>query len=119
MLRVRLGCEKRFNIEFYGANSQFKFIEKVRQRTSLYDNKSPDYSDQHMRANAWEGIGRELKIKRKFYVSSRDVRIECPRLNSAKIHCGRRGAQCITSSVISEQWHQQFLKQLPDDELTG
>jgi len=33
-----------------------------------------------MRANAWEGIGNELKIKRKFYVSSRDVRIVCPRL---------------------------------------
>jgi len=33
-----------------------------------------------MRANAWEGIGKELKIKRKFYVSSRDVRIVCPRL---------------------------------------
>jgi hypothetical protein len=28
-----------------------------------------------MRANAWEGIGKELKIKGKFYVSSRDVRI--------------------------------------------
>jgi len=55
-------------------------IEKVRQRTFLYDTKSPDYRDQHMRANAWEGIGKELKIKRKFYVSSRDVRIVCPRL---------------------------------------
>jgi len=44
----------------------------------LYDTKSPDYRDQHMRANAWEGIGKELKIKAKFYVSSRDVRIVCP-----------------------------------------
>jgi len=44
-------------------------IEKVRQRTFLYDTKSPDYRDQHMRANAWEGIEKELKIKRKFYVS--------------------------------------------------
>jgi hypothetical protein len=33
-----------------------------------------------MGANAWEGIGKELKIKRKFYVSSRNVRIACPRL---------------------------------------
>jgi hypothetical protein len=57
-------------------------IEKMRQRTFLYDTKSPDYRDQHMRANAWEGIGKELKIKRKFYVSSRDVRIVCARLNS-------------------------------------
>jgi len=56
-------------------------IEKVRQRIFLYDTKSPDYRDQHMRDNAWEGIGKELKIKRKFYVSSRDVRIVCPRLN--------------------------------------
>jgi len=38
-------------------------IVKVRQRTFLYDTKSPDYRDQHMRANAWEGIGKELKIK--------------------------------------------------------
>jgi len=53
-------------------------IEKVRQRIFLYYTKSPDYRDQHMRANAWEGTGKELKIKRKFYVSSRDVRIVCP-----------------------------------------
>jgi hypothetical protein len=39
-------------------------IEKVRQRTFLYDTKSPDYRDQHMRANTWEGIGKELKSKR-------------------------------------------------------
>jgi len=43
-------------------------IEKARQRTFLYDTKSPDYRDQHMRANAWEDIGKELKIKRKFYI---------------------------------------------------
>ena len=29
-----------------------------------------DYRDQHMRANTWEGIGKWLKIKRKFYVFS-------------------------------------------------
>jgi hypothetical protein len=38
--------------------------EKVRQRTFLYDTKSPDYRDQHMRANAWEERRKELKIKR-------------------------------------------------------
>jgi len=27
-----------------------------------------DYRDQHMRANAWDGIGKEFKIKRKFYI---------------------------------------------------
>jgi len=61
-------------------------IEKVRQRTFLYDTKSLDYRDQRMSANAGEGIGKEFKIKRKFYiitftcdVSSRDVRIVCPR----------------------------------------
>ena len=43
-------------------------IEKVRQRTFLYDTKSPDYRDQRVRANAWEETGKELKIKRKFYV---------------------------------------------------
>ena len=55
--------------------------EKVRQRTFLYDTKSPDYRDQHMTANAWERIGKELKTKRKIYVSSRDVRTVSPRLN--------------------------------------
>jgi hypothetical protein len=33
-----------------------------------------------MRANAWEEIGKELKIKSKSDVSSRDVRIVCPGL---------------------------------------
>jgi hypothetical protein len=55
-------------------------IEKVRQRIFSYDIKSPDDRAEHMGANAWEGIGKELKINRKFYVSSRDVRIVCPRL---------------------------------------
>jgi NurA-like 5'-3' nuclease len=58
-------------------------IEKVHQRTVLYDTKSPDYREQHMRANAWEGMGKELKVKRNFYVSSRDVRMVCPRLKTA------------------------------------
>jgi hypothetical protein len=40
-------------------------IEKVRQRTFLYDTNSPDYRDHHMTANACEEIGKELKIKRK------------------------------------------------------
>jgi hypothetical protein len=118
-LRVQLGCERRFNIEFCGVDSHFchsayvtwhhvparlshfccrthflrrdvrgesrhcnqlfpeikdMLIEKVRRRTFLYDKKSPDYRDQHMTANAWEEMGKEL--------SSRDVRIVCPRLNS-------------------------------------
>jgi len=38
-----------------------------------------------MRAIAWEGIGKELKIKRKFYVSSRDVRIVCLRLKNTPL----------------------------------
>jgi hypothetical protein len=37
----------------------------LRQRTFLHDTKSPDCRDQHMRANTWEEIGKELKIKRK------------------------------------------------------
>jgi hypothetical protein len=132
MLRVQLGCERQFNIELFGADSQFchsayvtwscvelwsahvptrlsnfcchtHFVRRdVRVKCSLdftscfqkwrkcllkkcangtfYDTKSPDYRDQHERANAWEGIGKELKIKRKIYVSSRDVRIVCPQL---------------------------------------
>jgi 5'(3')-deoxyribonucleotidase len=39
-------------------------IEKVRQQTILYDTKSSDNRDHHMRTNAWEEIGKELKIKR-------------------------------------------------------
>jgi hypothetical protein len=35
---------------------------------NLYDTKSPDYTHQHMRTNAWEEIGKKLKIKRKIYV---------------------------------------------------
>jgi hypothetical protein len=73
-------------------------IEKVRQRTFLYDTKSPDYRDQHMRANAWEGIGKELKIIRKFYVSSRDVRIVCPRLR--RIACERNNTTCGLSQYV-------------------
>nr|CAD7461449.1 unnamed protein product [Timema tahoe] len=38
-------------------------IEKVRSRPFLYDAKSGDYRDQEMRTNAWEEIGKELKIK--------------------------------------------------------
>ena len=38
-----------------------------------------------MRANTWEGTGKEMKIKLKFYVNSRDMRIGCPRLNSGDI----------------------------------
>jgi len=42
-------------------------------------------SHQIIEISIWEpthrkGLGRSLKIKRKFYVSSRDVRIVCPRL---------------------------------------
>jgi hypothetical protein len=33
------------------------------RRAFVYDTKSPDYRDQHMRANEWEEIGEELKIK--------------------------------------------------------
>jgi hypothetical protein len=38
-------------------------IEKVLQRTFLYDTKSPDYRAQQMRANECEEIEKELKIK--------------------------------------------------------
>ena len=65
-------------------------IEKVCQRTFSYDTKLPDYRYQHMRANAWEGIGKELKIKRKFYVSSRDVRLVCPGLKLHKKTVGKQ-----------------------------
>ena len=105
MLRVQLGCERRFNIEFHGADSHFCHsayvtwshvelwsthvparlsnfccrthfvrrdvcVERSSDVTScfqkwrkcllkkcangpFYDTKSPDYRDQHMRANAW------------------------------------------------------------------
>jgi hypothetical protein len=46
--------------------------------------KSPDYRNQHMRANAWKEIGKELSSSdvSSRDVSSRDVRIMYPRLKS-------------------------------------
>ena len=76
-------------------------IEKVRQQTFLYDTKTPDYRYQHMRANTWEGIGKGLKINRKFYVSSRDLRIVCLRLNCT----GSDLKPGLTQrSVLKPQW---------------
>jgi hypothetical protein len=50
-----------------------------------------------MRANAWEGIGKELKIKRKFYVISRDVRMVCPRLKTRTVI---RKVICLFNSLL-------------------
>jgi hypothetical protein len=69
-------------VTIYFQNWKKCLLKKCANGPSLYDTKSPDYRDQHMRDNAWEGIGMGLKIKRKFDVSSRDVRIVCPRLKS-------------------------------------
>jgi hypothetical protein len=41
---------------------------------------TPSHQIIEISIHAWEGIRKELKIKRKIYVSSRDVRIVCPRL---------------------------------------
>jgi hypothetical protein len=87
-------------------------IEKVRQRTVSCDTKSPDYGDQHMSANALEGKGKELKIKRKFYMSSRDVRIVCPRLKGEqvtghwrKVHTEKlHGLYCVPDTVRLIKW---------------
>jgi hypothetical protein len=51
-----------------------------------------------LRANAWEGIGKELKIKLKFYVSSRDLRIVCPWLK----------ATVETVKMFTRRWHQKL-----------
>jgi len=53
---------------------------------------------EHMRAIAWEGIGKEFKIKRKFYVSSHDMRIVFPQLSwtSFTLSC------CCASSAKSK-----------------
>jgi hypothetical protein len=57
-------CRVLFNIvTSYFREMEEMLIEKVRQRTFLCDTKSPDCRDQHIRANAWEEIGKELKIK--------------------------------------------------------
>jgi len=57
-------CRALFRLYQLFSEMEETLIEKVSQRTFLYDTKSPDYRDQYMRANAWEGIGMELKIKR-------------------------------------------------------
>jgi hypothetical protein len=46
-----------------------------------------------MRTNAWEGKRKELKIERKFYVRSRDVRMVCPRF------------RCLLSDVKADVRH--------------
>jgi hypothetical protein len=51
-----------------------------------------------MRANEWEGIGKELKIKRKFYVSSRDVNIVCPRVKRLPL------AKTIRTVIYANEW---------------
>jgi hypothetical protein len=60
-----------------------------------------------MRANAWEGIGKEVKIKCKFYVSSHDVRIVCPRLNILMIERESAGimARIHVTSCESREGH--------------
>lgn len=37
-------------------------IEKVREHHVLYNNSYSDYRDKQIRTNAWEEIGKELKI---------------------------------------------------------
>jgi len=76
----------------------------------FYDTKSPDYRDERMRANAWDGIGKELKIKRKFYVSSRDVRIVHPRLN---LHQAFSWHTTCSSSSIEKQRYVIFSLFIP------
>jgi hypothetical protein len=78
-------------------------IEKVHHRTLLCDTKSPDYRDQHMRANAWEGIGKELKIKCKFYVSSRDLGLVCPRLKLTYLNLAADGQHLLASDNASRR----------------
>jgi hypothetical protein len=77
-MRLDLRVERASDVTSCFPETEEMLIEKVYKPDLFYDTKSPDYRDQHMRANAWEGIGKELKIKRKFHVSSRDVRIVCP-----------------------------------------
>lgn len=46
-------------------------IEKVREHNVLYDHGSSDYRYQHIRKNAWEEIGQELKISGMFHFLSK------------------------------------------------
>ena len=85
-MRRDLRVERSSDLTSFFTEMEEILVEKVLQRTFSYDTKSLDYRDQRMSANAGEGIGKEFKIKRKFYiitftcdVSSRDVRIVCPR----------------------------------------
>lgn len=41
---------------------KFLLIEKVREHEVLYNHKSPEYRNHHVRQAAWEEIGRELQI---------------------------------------------------------
>jgi hypothetical protein len=53
-----------------------------------------------MRANAWEEIGKELKIKRD--ASSRDVRIVCRRLK--RLHLPSIIQICIIEINLNKKW---------------
>ena len=50
-------------------------IEKVRQHHVLYNMKSPDYRDHHLRQEAWENIARDMETKGMFQ-NHRIIRIQ-------------------------------------------
>ena len=91
-------------------------MKKCASGPFLYDTKSSDYRDQHTRANACEGIGKELKIKRKFYLSSRDVRIVYLRLKAlcgVVFHFTCIGlVQCFLHTVVKFKFYQTSVKRL-------
>jgi hypothetical protein len=58
-------CRVLFNIVTSCFQKSRKCLLKIAPTDLFIWHKSADYRDQHMRANAWEEIGRELKIKRK------------------------------------------------------
>jgi hypothetical protein len=58
-------CRVLFNFVTSCFQKWMKCLLKKCANWPFYDTKSPDYRDQHMRVNAWEEIGKVLKIKRK------------------------------------------------------
>jgi len=70
-----------------------------------------------MRANVWERIGKELKIKRKFYVSSRDVRIVCPGLK-ALLYASSVTQCCVSTRLQSVRAWSETAGRLPGENST-
>jgi hypothetical protein len=55
-------------VQYFTKKMNEQIIEKVRQYEFLYNQHLRNYRDQNMRQEAWEEIGKELKISGKLQI---------------------------------------------------